>query len=105
MAQEDMSNMSKSELKLMRKMMRRLDGEITFSKPDLRPTHLKMWMTEPMTVKVIAKIKGMDMEQSCAVAPNGFPYVETLSMDMRVKALGMKFEQMMGMRVSELTLR
>ena len=28
-----------------------------------------------------------------------------LSMDMQIKALGIKFEQMMGVRVSELTLR
>ena len=105
MAQENVSDMSKGELKLMRKMIKRLDGEMTFSKPDLLPVHLKMWMTEPMTVKVIAKIKNMEMEQSCAYAPNGFPYVERLSMDMQIKALGIKFEQMMGVRVSELTLR
>ena len=105
MAQEDVSDMSKGERKLMRKMVKRLDGEITFSKPDLIPTHLRMWMTEPMTVKIIAKIKNMNIEQTCALAPNGFPYVETFSMDINMKAFGIKFEQMTGMRVSELTLR
>lgn len=102
---EDELDMSKSERKIMDKMMKRMDGEFTISKPALHLKHFKIWLTKPMTVKIIAKIKKMELEQSCALAPNGFNYVETLSMNMEAKALGINAAQKTNIRVSALTLR
>lgn len=105
MDSEEDDDMSKSERKMMKKMMERLDGEFVISKPDLTPKRMKMWLTRPLTMAVVAKIKEMEVTQSCAVAPNGFAYTDTMTMHVKVKALGMAMEQDMDIRVSELTLR
>ena len=101
----DDDDMSKSERKMMKKMMERLDGEFILSKPDARLKSLKIWLTRPMTMAVIAKIKEMEITQSCAMAPNGFTYTDTMTMHVKAKALGMGMEQDMDIRVSGLTLR
>lgn len=98
-------DMSKSERKMMKKMMERLDGEFILSKPAGNLKQFKIWLTRPMTVKVVAKIKEMEVQQSCALAPNGFSYTEAVSMNVRLKALGMNVLQDMDIKVSELTLR
>lgn len=98
-------DMSKSERKMMKKMMERLDGEFIVSKPDGNLKQFKIWLTRPMTVKVIAKIKKMQVEQNCAMAPNGFNYVDRFSMNVRLKALGINVVKKMDIKVSELSLR
>lgn len=98
-------DMSKSERKMMKKMMERLDGEFTLSKPDVRLKRVKIWLTRPMTMAVVAKIKEMEMTQSCALAPNGFGYTDSMTMRVKAKALGMKMEQNMDIKISDLTLR
>ncbi len=98
-------DMSKSERKMMKKMMERLDGEFVLSKPDARLKGMKIWMTRPMTMALIAKIKEMEMTQSCALAPNGFGYIDSMTMHVKAKALGMKMEQDMDIKISGLTLR
>lgn len=101
----DDDDMSKSERKMMKKMMERLDGEFVLSKPDARLKSLKIWLTRPMTMAVVAKIKEMDITQSCAMAPNGFTYTDTMTMHVKAKALGMGMEQDMDIKISGLTLR
>ncbi|MEP3890701.1 MAG: hypothetical protein ABJN69_09540 [Hellea sp.] len=101
----DDDDMSKSERKMMKKMMERLDGEFVLSKPDARLKRLKIWLTRPMTMAVIAKIKEMDITQSCAMAPNGFTYRDSMTMHVKAKALGMGMEQDMDIKISGLTLR
>lgn len=98
-------DMSKSERKMMTKMMERLDGEFVISKPDMRLRRMKIWLTRSMTVKVIAKLKEMEMTQSCALAPNGFSYIDSMTMHVKAKALGIGIEQNMDVKVSGLTLR
>ena len=66
MDKDDDEDMSKSERKMMAKMMERLDGEFVLSKPDARLKYLKIWLTRPLTMKVIAKLKEMEITQSCA---------------------------------------
>lgn len=105
MDEGDDEDMSKSERKMMKKMMERLDGEFVVSKPDARLKHLKIWLTRPMTVAVVAKIKEMEVTQSCAIAPNGFSYTDNMKMRVKVKALGMGIEQNMDIKISGLTLR
>lgn len=105
MDSDDDEEVSKSERKMMKKMMERLDGEFVLSKPDARMRSMKIWLTRPMTMKVIAKIKEMEITQSCAMAPNGFTYTDSMTMQVKAKALGVGIEQNMDIRVSNLTLR
>ena len=105
MGDDDGEAMDAGERKMMKKMIKRIDGEFVYSKPDGQLRRMKVWMTRPMTIKVIATLKAMEMEQSCALAPNGFFYFNTMSMYMKAKALGMNIEHNMKMEISELTLR
>lgn len=98
-------DMSKSERKMMKRIMERLDGEFVVSKPDIRLKRLKIWMTRPMTMALIAKIKEMEVTQSCAMAPNGFTYKDSMTMRVKAKALGVGVEQNMDIKISGLTLR
>lgn len=102
---ENEADMSKSDRKMMKKMMKRLDGEFILSKPDARLKSLKVWLTRPMTMAVIAKIKEMEITQSCAMAPNGFTYSDSMTMRVRAKALGIAMEKNMDIQISDLTLR
>jgi len=102
---DDAEDMSKSERKMIKRMMKRLDGEFVVSKPDVRLQSMKIWMTRPMTVAVIAKLKQMEVTQSCAVAPNGFTYRDSMTMRVEAKALGIGVEQNMDIKISGLTLR
>ena len=105
MDNDDDEDMSKSERKMMAKMMERLDGEFVLSKPDARLKYLKIWLTRPLTMKVIAKLKEMEITQSCALAPNGFTYTNNVTMKVKAKALGVGMEQNMDIKISGLTLR
>ena len=105
MDSDDGEEISNSERKMMAKMMERLDGEFVLSKPEGQIQQFKIWMTRPMRVKVIAKINSMEAQQSCAPAPNGLRYTETMSMNVGLKALGIDIAQNMNLRISNLTLR
>ena len=105
MDSDDDQEISKSERKMMKKMMERLDGEFILSKPEGQIKQIKIWMTRPMRVMVIAKINTMEVQQSCAPAPNGLHYTETISMNVGLKALGVDIVQNTNLRISDLTLR
>ena len=105
MDSEEGDDMSKSERKMMTKMMKRLDGEFVLSKPEARLKSFKIWLTRPMTMALIAKLKEMEVTQSCAMAPNGFTYTDTMTMRVKAKALGVGMEQNMDVKISGLTLR
>jgi len=105
MDSDDDEDMSKSDRKMMKKMMERLDGEFVLSKPDARLKNLKIWLTRPMTMALVAKLKEMEVTQSCAMAPNGFTYTDSMTMHVKAKALGMGMEQNMDVKISGLTLR
>ena len=105
MDSDDGEEMSKSERKMMKRMMKRLDGEFVLSKPDARLKNFKIWLTRPMTMALIAKLKEMEVTQSCAMAPNGFTYTDSVSVRVKAKALGIGVEQNMDIKISSLTLR
>jgi len=102
---DDDEEISKSERKMMKKMMERLDGEFVLSKPDARLKQFKIWLTRPMSMALIAKLKEMEVTQSCAIAPNGFIYTDSMTMRVKAKALGQTMRQNMDIRISDLTLR
>jgi len=103
MQSDDEEGMSKRERKMAKKLAERIDGEFVLSKPDAKIKSFKMWMTRPMKVMTIAKIKEMNMTQNCVAAPNGFMRVSQMNMTTRGKALGSTFGQDMKIELSDLT--
>lgn len=96
-------NAEKNGKAMMKKLLKRIEGEVTFAKPGADMTGFKVRMTRPMTMMLVAKLKEMDVEQSCALAPNGHYHLSRLQMNVAGKALGSRFGQDIDMRVSELT--
>jgi len=88
--------------KTAKRLLKRLEGEFTISKKDAHLKHFRIWMTRPMSVKLIAKIKEMELTQSCDIAPNGVAYKQATSMHLIVKALGMSVVQNMNINVRDL---
>ena len=104
MQSDENDDMGKKERKMMKKLMERIDGEITLSKPDADVKGFKVQMTRPMTMMVVAKLKAMDVEQSCTLAPNGFYHMSGMKMHVAGKALGSRFGQDLDIRISDLSL-
>lgn len=96
-------NAGKSERKIMKKLMERIEGELTFAKPSGEMKGFSVRMTRPMTMMLVAKLKEMDVEQTCALAPNGHYHTSTMKMNVQGKALGSRFGQNLDMQVSDLT--
>jgi len=95
-------DISKGEKKMMRRMLKRLDGEVRFTKPDGRMTDMKVWMTRPMRVMLIAKIRDMKFSSSCELAPSGFGYAARQNMEVKMSAFGVKVDQNTYRRVTNL---
>lgn len=85
-----------------KKVRKRLASELTINKPDLTLRNMKVWLTRPTTIKIVAKLKEMNIEQSCSVAPNGIPYVSERKMKVSGKALGSAFTEDMVITVTDL---
>lgn len=96
-------NGDKEDRKMMERLMKRIEGEVTLAKPSADMTGFKVRMTRPMTMMLVAKLKEMNVEQSCALAPNGHYHLSHLKMNVAGKALGSRFGQEIDMTVSELT--
>ena len=103
MMQTDGAPADKSERKMKKKLMERIDGQITLSKPSAEVKGFQVTMTQPLTMMVVAKLKVMDVSQSCALAPNGFYHLSDMKMNVEGKAMGSRFGQNMTFTVSELT--
>lgn len=84
------------------KILKRMDSEVTFSKPDLRLTDSHIWLTRPTTVKIVAKMKEMEFETGCSVAPNGLSYVSHNNTKVSGKAMGKSFGAIINVRLSDL---
>lgn len=96
-------NGDKDDRKMMKRLMKRIEGEVTLAKPSAEMTGFKVRMTRPMTMMLVAKLNQMDVEQSCALAPNGHYHLSHLKMNVAGKAMGSRFGQEIDMKVSELT--
>ena len=84
------------------KILKRMDSEVTFSKPDLRLTDSHIWLTRPTTVKIVAKMKEMEFETGCSLAPNGLSYVSHNNTKVSGKAMGKSFGAIINVRLSDL---
>ena len=96
-------NADKNGRKMMKKLLKRIEGEVTLAKPSGEMKGFSVRMTRPMTMMLVAKLKEMDVEQTCALAPNGHYHTSTMKMNVQGKALGSRFGQNLDMQVSELT--
>ena len=94
--------MGKQERKMAKKLLKRIDGQMTLSKPQAELQNFQVKMTEPMSMMLVAKLKVMDVEQDCALAPNGFYHMSTMNMNVEGKALGKEFGQKMDIKISDL---
>jgi hypothetical protein len=103
MMQTDGTPADKKERKMKKKLMERIDGQVTLSKPTAQMKEFQVTMTRPLTMMVVAKLKTMDVEQSCALAPNGFYHFSEMKMNVEGKAMGSRFGQNMTLRVTDLS--
>jgi len=102
MMQSD-DNADKNGRKMKKKLMERIDGQITLTKPDANVTGFKVTMTRPLTMMIVAKLKSMEVEQNCTLAPNGHYHLSEMKMQVDGKAMGSRFGQDMTIRVTDLT--
>ena len=93
----------KDERKMAKKLLERIEGNFTLAKPSAELKGFSVRMTRPMTMKLIAKLKEMDVTQTCALAPNGHYHISTMKMNVQGKALSIGFGQEIDMRISDLT--
>lgn len=96
-------NAEKNGKTMMKKLLKRIEGDITLSKPSGEMTGFTVRMTRPMTMMIVAKLNEMDVVQSCELAPNGHYRLSRLEMNVAGKAMGSRFGQEIDMRVSDLT--
>ena len=64
-------NGDKDDRKMMKRLMKRIEGDVTLAKPSGELKGFNVRMTRPMTIMLVAKLKEMDVEQSCATPPIG----------------------------------
>ena len=88
---------------MKKKLMERIDGQVTISKPTAQMKGFEVTMTRPLTMMVVAKLKTMDVAQSCALAPNGFYHFSEMTLNVEGKAMGSRFGQNMTLRVTDLS--
>ncbi len=103
MVMESDGNADKSDRKMMKKLMERIEGEMTLSKPSGEMKGFSVRMTRPLTMMLVAKLKVMTVEQSCELAPNGHYRISALKLNVEGKAMGSRFGQNLDMRISDLT--
>ena len=96
-------NADKNGRKMMKKLLKRIEGEFTLAKPSGEMKGFSVRMTRPMTMMIVAKLKEMDVTQTCALAPNGHYHTSTMKMNVAGKAMGSRFGQNLDMKISELT--
>ena len=96
-------NADKNGRKMMKKLLKRIEGEITLSKPSAEMMGFSVRMTRPMTMMVVAKLKEMTVEQTCELAANGHYHTSTMKMHVEGKALGTRFGEDIDMRITDLT--
>lgn len=84
------------------KIVKRMAAQVTVTKPDLEMKSMRVWLTRPVRVMLVAKIKEMDIRQSCALAPNGHWYASERQLTVRGKALGVNFSEQQSITISDL---
>lgn len=101
--QKENKHMDKSQRKMKKKLMDRIDGKVFVSKRDGSTKSFHADMTQSVTRKTIVKIKTMSLDQSCAVAPNGHRYKSRMKRIVKGTALGEKFSSDHDIRITDLT--
>ena len=94
--------MDKGERKMMEKLLKRIEGEVTLAKPNAEMLGFEVRMTRPMKMMLVAKLKEMTVKQDCEMAPNGYYHMSSFQMNVSGKALGSRFGQALNVQVSDL---
>ena len=76
-----------------KKFFRNLVGEITVDKTDPAILAFSMRAPKPFKPAFVAKIEAFELAITCARAPDGRTYVETMSTMIRGSAMGQKFDE------------
>ena len=90
------------ERQMPKKIRKRMLGELTLAKPGLTVKHSRFWLSRPTTLKIVAKMKEMNFEQSCSIAPNGLPFVSQNNTRVSGKAMGSAFGMDLKVSLSDL---
>ncbi len=88
--------------KTEKKMMRKVDGEITLAKADGAILGFSMVLPKPYKPMLVAKIKQFDMQVTCARAPDGRTYVEGFDMLISGSAMMQSFNETISQRITAL---
>ena len=101
---KDTNDTDKFKKKMKKKLMNdRVEGQIIVSKRNGGTKGFQTRMTRSATLKTIVKFQTMTLEQSCAVAPNGYRYKSEMNYSMSGNALGETFGADHDIRISDLT--
>lgn len=88
--------------KVARKLFKRMQMQMTLDKPEGHMRDMRIWLPKPMRLKLIAKIKQMEITTGCAPAPNGELYKTHQSVETTASALGQQVYSQQVTRILEL---
>lgn len=97
-----LDNDDEGERSMPKKIRKRMLSEVTVSKPDLQIQKSRIWLSEPTTVKIIAKMKTMDFAMGCSLTPDGLPYYSENNASVSGKAMGKEFGATIKMTITDL---
>ena len=100
--QRGYEDMDKSQRKMKEKLLDRVEGHIIVSQRNGGTKGIKVDMTRSTTIKKIAKFTDMSLEQSCAIAPNGYRYKSNEKSSLKGSALFQGFSHNEDIRIYDL---
>ncbi|GAB5459402.1 MAG: hypothetical protein Hens3KO_24320 [Henriciella sp.] len=85
-----------------RKLMKKMDGEVTIDKQDGAILAFKMRLPKPYKPAIVAKVNVFDMQASCQRAPDGRAYIKDFSMSVAGSAMMQDFEEQISREITSL---
>ncbi|MEM6627786.1 MAG: hypothetical protein AAF719_13910 [Pseudomonadota bacterium] len=85
-----------------RKMFKHLQAELTIDKATRRAKGFRYYLPEPYKPAIIAKINEFEVTGACDDAPNGRPYISSVSTKIRGNAMGQAFSESIVQRFENL---
>ena len=85
-----------------KKLMKKIDAEITLDKTDGAVLGVKMRLPKPYKPVFVAKIEVFDMQASCARAPDGRTYLQDFAMAVSGSAMMQSFDERVTRKITAL---
>ncbi len=95
---------SEDENDLPSKLRKRINAQLTLSKPDLNIRNIRMELLKPTKIKIAAKIQKFKIDMKCQMAPNDAPYIAETKTDIVGKVFGTEFRSLTKTSISHLEL-